>query len=152
MEAGLWRYLFSGSIGLEASAGLYFIPYAYPEFMRFGIEPSIDAPGGALDLSLGAAAAFYPLSLLTPSVRLRPFIHAGLISDLSVAFATGASFPPVAWTLRGIGGMGLRYGWRGYSMAVAISFISPTILSLGALQGTESPMALRLSAEVALPW
>lgn len=152
LEAGLRRYLFSGSLGLEASAGFFFMPYAYPEFMRFGIVPSIDEPGGALGLSLGAAAAFYPLNLLAPSIRLRPFIHAGLISDLSAAFATGASLPPVAWTLRGLGGMGLRYVWRGYSVAFALSFISPVVLSLGALQGTESPMALRLSAEVALPW
>lgn len=152
LEAGLRRYLFSESLGLEASVGFFFVPYAYPQFMRFGVEPYIDEPGGALDLSLGAAAALYPLSLLAPSSRLRPFIHAGLASDLSAAFAAGASLPPVAWTLRGTGGLGLRYGGRGYSVAFALSFASPVMLSLGALQGTESPMALRLSAEVALPW
>lgn len=152
LEVGLRRYPLSGSLGLEASAGLFFIPYAYPEFMRFGVEPSIDGPGGALDLTVGAAAALYPLSLLVPSSRLRPFIYAGLASDLSAAFAAGASLPPVAWALRGTGGLGLRYGGRGYSVALALSFISPAVLSLGALQGSESPMALRLSAEVALPW
>lgn len=152
MEFGLRRYLLSGSLGLEASAGFFFIPYAYPEFMRFGIEPYIDEPGGALGLSLGAAAAFYPMSLLAPSVRLRPFIHAGFASDFTDASSAEASSGGVAWTLRGIGGLGLRYGARGYSVAFALSFASPVILSLGALQGTESPMALRLSAEVALPW
>lgn len=152
LEFGLRRYLFSASLGLESSAGFFIIPYVYPAFMRLGVEPSIDEPGGALVLSLGAAAAFYPLNLLAPSIRLRPFILAGFASDFTDASSAEASSGGVAWALRGVGGLGLRLGGSGYSVAVALSFISPVILSLGGLQGTESPMALRLSAEVALPW
>lgn len=152
LELGYRRYLLAESLAVDAAAGLYFVPYAYPAFMRFGVDPTIDELGGAVDLSLGAAAAFYPLSLLVPSLRLRPFIHAGLGSDLTLALAAGSGSPPISWTLRGLGGLGLRYGGRGYSLALALSFISPAMLSLGALQGTESPMGLRLSAEVTLPW
>jgi TolB-like protein len=151
-EAGTRRFFWRDLVSLDASAGLYFIPYVYPEFLRFGIEPSIDAPGGSADLLLATDGRFYPLNFFLPGSLIQPYLSLGFSADLTLAFSPSGEDARLSFLFKNLSGIGLRWTNARFSLSAEARLVSPAILSLGALQGSRGPEGLRLSLELAVPW
>jgi TolB-like protein len=151
-EAGTRRFYWRDLVSLDASAGLYFIPYVYPEFLRFGIEPFFDLTGGSIDLLLATDGRFYPLNFFQPGSLIQPYLSLGFTADLMLAFSPSGEDARLSLLFRNLSGLGLRWTNARFSLSAEARFVSPIIFSLGALQGGQSPMGLRLGLELAVPW
>jgi hypothetical protein len=116
------------------------------------VEPFLDAPGGSADLALAADGRFYPLGFFMPGSLIQPYLSFGFSADTMLAFSPSGDDARLSFAFRNLSGLGLRWTNARFSLSADARFVSPVILSLGALQGGQSPMGLRLGLELAVPW
>jgi len=151
-EARFW--LIPELLAWEASVGLFYIPFQYPDFATFGETATILGPGeGAIELPVAGSARFFPYWFIRRDTFLSPYLDLSLSETLLLLPANLVQGEPALAVFTRFGvAPGLRMRFNGWDLSLDAQLLSPRFLGLGTLSGTRQEAGLRMRLEVSIPW